>query len=332
MSSDTPEARWDSGVMTTWPWFRHRSAASPPSGGDTAAILRSSPVLLLAGPPADVMVNRLLRTWNPRAGVGRDADGTADGCNIAQGVRWVGPFRLGAVGAAEAGLPLGWSTAYAAQAERRRMRVPDGLAAGEVRERYPDGIPVGAEAVAWSLVTGLARRLDGAARLPAGDRRQRKAASVVAQRPELWRNTYCVYGNQALPWSVLCSLLALSLPGLDLNGALDDDDYCLDRTDTFEVRVEPFRDGDFLPYALRPRATEGWPRTVYRFRRLSQATKTSVPRADLRLRGDMLRGDTRLRVDVQLRAAAFELADVVGGALLDGEGFPVITELARQRR
>ncbi|MBR7824762.1 hypothetical protein KDK95_00460 [Actinospica sp. MGRD01-02] len=317
--------------MTTWTWFRHRSTASPPLGGDTAAVLRSSPVLLLAGPPADVMVNRLLRTWNPRAQVGGGADGTLGSCAIADGVRWVGPFRLGAVGAAEAGLPLGWSTAYAAQAERRRMRVPDGLAAAEVRERYPDGIPVGAEAVAWSLVTGLARRLDGAARLPAGDRRPRNAGSVVAQRPELRQNTYCVYGNQALPWSVLCSLLALSLPGLDLNGALADNDYCLDRTDTFEVRVEPFREGDFLPYALRPRATEGWPCTVYRFRCLSRATRTGAAHADLQLRGAP-HADLQLRADVQLRAAALELADVVGGALLDGEGFPVITELARQRR
>lgn len=327
MSSDTPEARWDSGVMTTWPWSRHRSVASPLSGGDTATILRTSPVLLLAGPPADMMVNRLLRTWNPCA----EVDGTADGCSIAEGVRWSGPFRLGAVGAAEAGLPLGWSTAYAAQAERRRMRVPDGLAAAEMRERFPDGIPVGAEAVAWSLVTGLARRMDGAARLPAGDRRSRNAGSVVAQRPELRQNTYCVYGNQALPWSVLCSLLALSLPGLDLNGALTDDDYCLDRTDTFEVRVEPFREGDFLPYALRLRATEGWPCTVYRFRCLSQPTKTDATHANTQ-RVDMQRADMQLRVDLQLRAAAFELADVVGGALLDGEGFPVITELARQRR
>jgi hypothetical protein len=80
------------------------------------------------------------------------------------------------------------------------------------------------------------------------------------------------------------------------------------------VRVEPFRDGDFLPYALRPHAVSGWPCTVYRFRCLPQARKTDVA-----------------RFDVQLRAAAYELADVVGGVLLDGEGFPVITELARQR-
>ena len=310
--------------MTTWPWSRHGSAtrasrASRTSSGDPASVLRANPVLLLAGPPADVMVDRLLRGWNPSAESGGPGKSPGKSLRIAEGVRWVGPFRLDAVGAADAGLPLGWSTAYAAQAVRSRLRVPDGLAAAEMRERFPHGMPVGAEAVAWSLVTGLARRLDGATRLPADVRSRRAAAratkNLVAQRPELRQNTYCVYGNKALPWPVLRSLLALGLPELDLNGALAEDDYCLDRPDSFEVRVEPFRDGDFLPYALRPHAVSGWPCTVYRFRCLPQAAKTDVA-----------------RIDVQLRAAAYELADVVGGVLLDGEGFPVITELARQRR
>ncbi|HET9169524.1 MAG TPA: hypothetical protein VFN97_08805 [Actinospica sp.] len=300
--------------MTSWPWSRHRSPSRTADGGlssgDPASVLRGNPVLLLAGPPADVMVNRLLRTWNPEAELPA----------IAEGVRWAGPFRLDAVGAAEAGLPLGWSTAYAAQAVRSRLRVPDGLAAGEMRERFPHGMPVGAEAVAWSLISGLARRLDGAMRLPVDARSRRAArraggAIVTAQRPQMRHNTYCVYGNKALPWPVLRSLLALGLPELDLNGALAEDDYCLDRTDCFEVRVEPFREGDFLPYALRSGAVPGWPCTVYRFRCLPGAAKTDLA-----------------RIDVQLRAAAYELADVVGGVLLDGDGFPVITELARQRR
>jgi hypothetical protein len=306
--------------MTTWPWSRHRSDSRADrrssSGGDPAAVLRGHPVLLLAGPPADVMVNRLLRMWNPSA----EADGRAGsrGIAIAEGVRWFGPFRLDAVGAAEAGLPLGWSTAYAARAVRSRVRVPDGLAAAEMRERFPYGMPVGTEAVAWSLVTGMARRLGGAARLPVDARSRRAAAraakNIVAQLPEPRQNTYCVYGNKALAWPMLRSLLALSLPELDLNGALAEDDYCLDRTGSFEVRVEPFRDGDFLPYALRPSAAPGWPRTVYRFRCLPEASAAEVA-----------------RIDVQLRGAAYELADIVGGALLDGEGFPVITEFARQR-
>lgn len=299
--------------MKTWPWSRLRIATPhhPSDTRDPAAVLRDHPVLLLAGPPSDVMVNRLLRAWNP----------SAELPDIAEGVRWSGPYRLDAVGATDAGLPLGWSTAYAAQAVRSRERIPDGLGAIELRERFPHGVPVGAEAVAWSLVTGLARRLDGSARLPEPvEYRSRRAArnaakSTAAQRPRVQQNTYCVYGNEALPWSVLRSLLALNLPELDRNGAVAADDYCLDRADSFEVRVQPFRDGDFLPYALRPHAASGWPCTVYRFRALPQAKESDAQ-----------------RIDVQLHGAAYQLADIVGGVLLDGEGFPVITELATQRQ
>jgi len=290
------------------PWSLHR-AGTPPRGprvdpGDPASVLRAHPVLLLAGPPADVMVNRLLGEWNP----------CAELPEIAEGVRWAGPYRIDAVGAAEAGLPLGWSTAYAAQTVRSRMRVPDGIGADELRARYPHGMPTGTEAVAWSLVKGLARQLDGAARLP-GDprsplaRRSLRAArdgGVVAQRPRTRQNTYFVYGNEALPWSVLRTVLCLSLPELDRNGAVAANDYCLDRPGSFEVRVQPFRDGEFLHYALRPRAATGWPCTVYRFRGLPQA---NAARAE--------------RIDVQLRGAACQLADIIGGLLLDGDGFPV---------
>ena len=305
--------------------------------GDPASLLRNSPVLLLAGPPADVMVNRLLRAWNPRADLAGPArvpgyagsGGPMVERNIAEGVRWSGPYRLDAVGAAEAGLPTGWSTAYAARAVRGRMRVPDGSGAEELRRRYPDGMPIGAEAVAWSLITGLARRLDGAVRLPIGprsrrdriafsrDRRSSRAAKdLVALRPRRQQNTYCVYGNEALPWSLLCSVLRLSLPQLDRNGALAVNDYCVDRPGHFEVRVEPVREGEFLPYALRPYAAPDWPRTVYRFRSLPQATAADVE-----------------RIDTHLRGAAYHLAEVVGGMLLDGEGFPVSTaEVVAQRR
>ena len=303
---------------------------------DPATLLRTSPVLLLAGLPSDVMINRLLRAWNPRAewagttgttrmpgtpgSAGRAGAARPAGLReIAEGVRWYGPYRLDAVGAAEAGLPIGWSTAYAAQAERGRMRVPDGGGAEELRRRYPDGMPIGAEAVAWSLVTGLARRLDGAARLPVGPRsrrdriafaRDRRSARApkdfVALRPRRQQNTYCVYGNEALPWSLLCSVLRLNLPELDRNGALAVNDYCVDRPGHFEVRVEPVPEGAFLPYALRPYAAPDWPCTVYRFRCLPQAR-----RADLE------------RIDTHLRNAARHLAEVVGGMVLDGEGFPV---------
>lgn len=297
----------------SWPLLRPRSAPREPrvDPRDPASVLRAHPVLLLAGPPADVMVRRLLRAWNPWAELP----------DVAEGVRWLGPYRLDAVGAAEAGLPVGWSTAYAAQTARSRMRVPDGIGAAELRRRFPQGMPMGTEAVAWSLVSGLARRLDGAARLPAADgrrtrqrRRSRAGNELVVLRPRKQQNTYCVYGNEALPWSLLCSVLGRQLPGLDRNGALALDDYCLDRADSFEVRVEPFHEGDFLPYALRPRAgSGGWPRTVYRFRALPQS-----------------RAKDAERIDVQLRSAAYHLADVVGGAAVDGEGFPLTAPVPAQ--
>ena len=296
---------------------------------DPASMLRSHPVLLLAGLPTDAIVRRLLRAWNP----------CAELPDIAEGVRWAGPYRLDTIGAAEAGLPLGWATAYAAQTVRGRMRVPDGPGAEELRRRFPHGIPTGTEAVAWSLVTGLARRLDGAARLPADERRARwsmrslslsrpfslpqslslrgrarGADELMVLRPRRQQSTYCVYGNEALSWSVLRSVLGRSLPGLDRNGALADDDYCLDRADSFEVRVEPFRAGEFLPYALRPRAADGWPCAVYRFRCLPQSRATDAE-----------------RIDVQLRTAAFQLADVVGGMSVDGEGFPVTAPVPAAR-
>ena len=298
--------------MTLWPQKtrstkppglrKTRKARGRTDPGDPAAVLRANPVLLLAGPPADLAVTRLLCEWNP----------AADFPQVADGVHWAGPFRLDAAGSAAAGLPHGWSTAYAARAVRSRMRVPDGLDADLVQLRYPHGLPTGAERVAWSLVTGLARRLDGAARLPAGT--LRAGRSTAALRARAQENTYCVYGNEALPWSLLRSVLCLSLPELDRNGALADDDYCLDRPGGFEVRVRPFRAGEFVPYALRSRAAADWPRTLYRFRCLPQPTEVDA-----------------VRIDALLRAAACQLADVVGGVLLDGEGFPMVAESALHR-
>jgi len=278
------------------------AAADPADPANPARLLRTSPVLLLAGPPAHEAVSRLVHEWNP----------LADPPHVAEGVRWAGPFPLDPMLRADAGLPSGWSTAYAASAVRRRTRVPDGLDAGLLRLRYPHGMPAGAEAVAWSLVMGLARRLDGAARLPAVS--VRGAGSAVAQRAQAQENSYCVYGNEALSWSTLRSVLCLSLPELDRNGAAADDDYCLDRPGSFEVSVRPFRDGEFVPYALRPRTADDWPGTVYRFRCLPQQNEVDAS-----------------RVDAQLRAAACLLADVVGGVLLDGDGFPLLAEPAGRR-
>lgn len=309
-------------VTALWPLARsprrRTRPEDPADPGYAASVLRANPVLLLPGPTGDGAVNRLLGDWNPeweRAGKGRSEFGGGERAGVcasvsavADGVRWAGPFRLDTVSSAEAGLPSGWSTAYAAIAARSRARVPDGLDAALVRLRYPDGMPTGAEAVAWSLIMGLARRLDGAGRLPAAS--SRRAQSVTAQRALAQEDSYCVYGNEVLPWTSLRSVLCLSLPELDRNGSLADDDYCLDRPGAFEVRVRPFRAGEFMPYALRPHAADSWPGAVYRFRCLPQQSESAAR-----------------RVGVQLRAAACQLAEVVGGIVLDGDGFPLRQEV-----
>lgn len=260
-------------------------------------------MLLLAGTPVDAEVRRLVRLWNPAAGQEIVSSGDL-GVDVAEGVRFAGPFRLDPETLALAGLGSPWTTAYAALCTQERVRVQDGIDADLLRLRYPHGLPVGAEALAWSLITGLARRMGGAARLPADS--PRATRSVAVRRIHAHDTVYCVYGHDALPWSVLRSVLSLTLPELDRNGALAANDYCLDRPGSFEVRVRPFSTDGFVPYALRPRAAADWPCTVYSFRGLPQDTDIDAD-----------------RIDTQLRAAACQLADVVGGVVLDDEGFPL---------
>ncbi len=254
-------------------------------------LLRDNPVLLLAGPRTSAAIEALVRRWNP-APV-RDEQGVL---HVADEVRWHGPFRLDPSLAAQAELPGGWSTAYVAEAPRRRARIPDGRTAESLRRRYPRDIPTGPEALAWSLVTGLARLSGGAARLP--------GCPPYVAAPE--ETVYCVYGHEALPWQVLRSVLELAIPDLSRNGALAANDYCLDRSGQLEIRVQPFADDEFLPYALCARADDGWPHTVYRFSCVRQTS----------------RAQTIALVD-RMRKAAVMLAEVVGGVLLDADGFPL---------
>ena len=258
---------------------------------DPDRLLRGNPVLLLAGPRTAASIEALVRTWNPTPT--RDEQGVL---HVADGVRWHGPFHLDPSLAAQAELPGGWSTGYVAQAPRRRGRIPDGRNAEALRKRYPRDIPTGPEALAWSLVTGLARLLGGAARLP--------GCPPYTAEPE--ETVYCVYGHEALPWQVLRSVLELSIPDLARNGALAANDYCIDRAGSLEIKVQPFGDDEFLPYALRARADDGWPHTVYRFSCVKQAT----------------RAETAGMVE-RVRKAAVLLAEVIGGVLLDADGFPV---------
>jgi hypothetical protein len=254
-------------------------------------LLRDNPVLLLSGPRVAGQIETLVRTWNPQAT--RDEDGVV---RVADGVRWHGPFRPEPGLAAETGLPGGWSMAYVAQVARQRVRIPDGREGEALRRKYPKDMPSGAEALAWSLVTGLARLLGGTARLP----------GCAPYPPQPKDTAYCVYGNDTLPWQVLRTVVGLAIPDLARNGALAADDYCLDRPDSLEIRVRPFGDDDFLPYALRARAGDGWPRTVYRFSALRQVSAADTG-----------------KVVEQLGEGSTLLADVIGGVVLDAEGFPV---------
>jgi hypothetical protein len=265
---------------------RHEERGTAPD-----RLLRANPVLLLAGPRTPAAIEALVRTWNPTPT--RDEQGVL---HVADGVRWHGPVQLDPSLAAQAELPGGWSTGYVAEAPRRRVRIPDGRNAETLRRRYPRDVPTGAEALAWSLVTGLARLLGGAARLP--------GCPAYLAEPE--ETVYCVYGHEALPWQVLRSVLELAIPDLARNGALAANDYCLDRSGQLEVRVQPFADDEFLPYALRARADDGWPHTVYRFSCVTQASPVET-----------------ITVVDRMRKAAVLLAEVVGGVLLDANGFPV---------
>lgn len=258
---------------------------------DPERLLSDNPVLLLAGPRTAASIEALVRTWNPLPT--RDEQGVL---HVADGVRWHGPFPLEPTLSAQADLPGGWSAAYVAEAPRRRLRIPEGRNADTLRRRYPRDIPTGPEALAWSLVTGLARLLGGAARLP--------GCPPYAAEPH--EAVFCVYGHEALPWQVLRSVLGLAIPDLARNGALAANDYCLERAGMLDIRVQPFGDDEFLPYALRSRADDGWPHTVYRFSCVKQGTDA----------------ETSAVVD-RMRDAAVLLAEVIGGVLLDEDGFPV---------
>ncbi len=267
---------------------RRRQVGRP---ADPERLLGDNPVLLVAGPRTSASIEALVRTWNPTPT--RDDQGVL---HVADGVRWHGPFHLDPTLAAQVDLPGGWSTGYVAEAPRRRARIPEGRNAEALRKRYPRHVPTGPEALAWSLVTGLARLLGGTARLPG-------CPPYVAEPHE---TVLCVYGHEALPWQVLRSVLGLAIPDLGRNGALAANDYSLDRPGVLEIRVQPFGVDEFLPYALRSRADDGWPHTVYRFSCVRQTTDAET-----------------FAVIERMRNAAVLLAEVIGGLLLDADGFPV---------
>jgi hypothetical protein len=285
---------------------------------------------------------RMPRARNADGATSADPPGPADQelppvHDVGDGIRWHGPIRLTPMLRADAGLP-GTSRgvgsgrpaggfAYVAEVARSRTKVPDGRYAAELRRRYPQGVPAGAEAEAWRLVRGLAKRLRGVAHLPGGP-----AYVPHADETPLVSERDCrVYSHEVLPWIVLREILRPLAPDLSREPLPGDGGYILRQRGLLEVRVRPAgadRTGDppRLPYAIRDRADDGWPHSVYEFCDMSRSDL--VPPGPVKPLQQVLRPGGRSRVPAHaapdpVRTAASLIAEVTGGVLLDTDGFPV---------
>ena len=227
---------------------------------------------------------------------------------VGDGIRWHGPIRLTPMLRADAGLPSNGSAAslglaYVAEVRRERTKIADSRHADRLRLRYPYGLPAGAEAQAWHLVRGLAKRLRGVARLPGGP--------VHAPHEDLalpGDNDHSVFSHEMLPWSVLREILRSHAPGLAREVVPDAGGYILRQRDLVEIRVRPANEPARLPHALRGRADSAWPRSVYEFCDLSTPLPGAAP------------GSTPAAFAI--RSAAALIAEVTGGVHLDADGFP----------
>lgn len=270
-------------------------------------------MLLLSALQAPGTVAGLVAEWNPAwtdASEPPLTTPTALREGICDGVRWHGPFRLTPMFRADAGLPTTGPAAllglaYVAEVRRERAKIGDSRHADRFRSRYPHGVPTGAEADAWHLVRGLAKRLRGVARLPEGP------VHAPHHDPPLPGDTdHTVYSHEMLPWMVLREILGRVAPGLAREVVPDSGGYILRHRDLIEIRIRPAVTTR-LPHALRDRADGAWPRTVYEFCDLSAPTAGAPP------------GSTPAAAAV--RAAATLVAEVTGGVLVDADGFPVET-------
>jgi hypothetical protein len=290
---------------------------------------------------------------------------------VGDGIRWHGPIRLTPMLRADAGLPAAASGtgatatsrssgsgsgsalrdavanrpsggfAYVAEVERSRVKVPDSRRAAELRRRYPQGIPTGAEAEAWSLVRGLAKRLRGVAHLPGSP----AYVPHADLEPLVSEHDYRVYSHEMLPWVVLREILRPLAPELSREPLPGEGGYILRQRGLLEVRVRPAGISTTtagtppegrstpIPYAIRDRADEAWPHSVYEFCDLSRSDLVAPVPAP---HHPVLRSPRAVRVAAvgapdALRNAATLIAEVTGGVLLDTDGFPVaIRALAPQ--
>ncbi|NUP50673.1 MAG: hypothetical protein HOW97_25675 [Catenulispora sp.] len=284
--------------------------------------------MLLSALQAPEIVAGLVAEWNPRWGLDRAGAGAVDagGAAAEDEIRWRGPIRLTPMLRADAGLPTtgpaaSLGLAYVAEVRRERVKIGDSRQADRLRRRYPRGLPVGAEADAWHLVRGLAKRLRGVARLPGGP------VHAPHEDPPLPGDAdHAVYSHEMLPWIVLREILRPQAPALAREVVPDGGGYILRHRDLIEVRVRSVDSGagagagvgvgvagadatfGHLPYALRDRADAAWPRSVYEFCDLA------TPPSDTPATGPVAVGP--------VRSAAALIAEVTGGILVDADGFP----------
>jgi hypothetical protein len=285
-------------------------------------LLRDNPVLLLSALQTPGTVAALVAAWNPGWNPGWQPAGdpnaesaaespTAQSTALAEGIRWHGPLRLTPMLRADAGLPTAGPAAslgiaYVAEVRRSRAKILDSRQAHLLRLRYPQGLPTGAEADAWHLVRGLAKRLRGVARLPGGPMH-----APHQDAPLPGDGGHAVYSHEMLPWIVLRELLRPLAPELVREVVPDGGGYILRHRALLEVRVRPAGPGMRLPHALRRRADDAWPHSVYEF---CDVTPPVVRPAAPRPAG--------VPAGPPARAAAALIAEVTGGVHLDADGFP----------
>lgn len=211
---------------------------------------------------------------------------------------------------ADAGLPAAGPAAslglaYVAETRRSRTGILDSRHADALRLRYPQGLPAGAEADAWHLVRGLARRLRGVARLPGGP------IHVPHQDSPLpGDGGHTVFSHEMPPWTVLREILRPLAPDL-IREVVPDGGYVLRQRGLLEVRVRPAGPGTRVPPAVRDRADDAWPRSIYEF--CDTARSAGRPGAG---------GAHGAAAGRLAYAAAALIAEVTGGVHLDADGFP----------